>query len=96
MLGSKKIMCMSVDDEHTAAVPALSLDGTCNNSIEALSMLLEKHIDLIFLDINMPQLSGTDLVRTIKNPPKIIFTTAYRKYAVEGFELDFRADRKII
>lgn len=97
MPDTKKITCMAVDDEppaldvlknHIAAVPALLLAGTCNNAIEALSMLLEKQVELIFLDINMPQLSGTDLVRTIKNPPKIIFTTAYRKYAVEGFELD--------
>src|SRR6187549_3060355 len=88
---------MAVDDEPLAldvlkkyieAVPSLHLAGLCNNAIEALSMLKEQKIDLLFLDIKMPQLSGTDFVRTLKNPPKIIFTTAYRKYAIEGFDLD--------
>jgi DNA-binding LytR/AlgR family response regulator len=51
-------------------------------------MLQQYTIDLLFLDIQMPQLFGTDLIRTLKNPPKVIFTTAYRKFAVEGFELD--------
>jgi len=88
---------MAVDDEPPAldvlkkyieAVPSLHLAGLCNNAIEALSMLKEQKIDLLFLDIKMPQLSGTDFVRTLKSPPKIIFTTAYRKYAIEGFDLD--------
>jgi len=50
--------------------------------------LKEHKVDLLFLDIQMPQLLGTNFIRTLKNPPKVIFTTAYRKYAVEGFELD--------
>jgi DNA-binding LytR/AlgR family response regulator len=66
----------------------LELAGTCNNAIEALNILREKTIHLLFLDIQMPQLLGTDLIRTLKNPPKVIFTTAFRKFAVEGFELD--------
>jgi len=56
--------------------------------VEALNLLRDKTIDLLFLDIQMPHLLGTDLIRTLKNPPKVIFTTAYRKFAVEGFELD--------
>ncbi|MOA16251.1 Transcriptional regulatory protein YpdB [compost metagenome] len=64
------------------------LTGACFNAVEALTVLQQKNVDLLFLDIQMPQLLGTDFIRTLKNPPKVIFTTAYRKYAVEGFELD--------
>ena len=93
----KKIICLAVDDEppalevlkkYISAVPNLQLAGTCADALEALTMLQQHTIDLLFLDIQMPQLSGTDLVRTLKNPPKVIFTTAFRKFAVEGFELD--------
>lgn len=93
----KKIICLAVDDEPPAlevlknyigAVSWLELAGTCNNAVQALNMLQQQPVDLLFLDIQMPQLLGTDLVRTLKNPPKIIFTTAFRKFAIEGFELD--------
>ena len=93
----KKIICLAVDDEppalevlkkYISAVPNLQLAGTCADALEALTMLQQHTIDLLFLDIQMPQLSGTDLVRTLKNPPKVIFTTAFRRFAVEGFELD--------
>ena len=67
---------------------SLELAGTCNDGLEAMDLLREKSIDLLFLDIQMPYLLGTDLVRTLKNPPKVIFTTAYRKFAIEGFELN--------
>ncbi|POY36466.1 DNA-binding response regulator [Solitalea longa] len=92
-----KINCLIVDDEPPAldvlqkyieAVPNLQLTGSCINCVEALRYLQGEKVDLLFLDIKMPQLLGTDFVRTLKNPPKIIFTTAFRKYAVEGFELD--------
>lgn len=91
------ISCLAVDDEppaldvvtrHIAAVPSLHLAGTCNNAVQALAMLQQQNIDLLFLDIQMPQILGTQFIRTLKNPPKVIFTTAYRKFAVEGFELD--------
>jgi len=97
MLHSKKIKCLVIDDEqparemlrqHIAGVEALELAGTCANAVEAISFLKEQQVDLLFLDIQMPQLLGTDFIRTLKNSPKVIFTTAYRKYAVEGFELD--------
>jgi two-component SAPR family response regulator len=64
------------------------LTGSCNNAVEALSFLQSNSVDLLFLDIQMPHILGTNFMRTLKNPPKVIFTTAYRKYAVEGFELD--------
>ena len=97
MLGNKKIRCLVIDDEPPAreilkqyigGVEALELTGACNNAVEAISFLKGQQVDLLFLDIQMPQLLGTNFIRTLKNPPKVIFTTAYRKYAIEGFELD--------
>ena len=94
---SQKIKCLIVDDEPPAidvlvkyiqSVDDLELSATCSNAVEALGTLKHSPIDLLFLDIQMPQLLGTDFVRTLKNPPKVIFTTAYRKFALEGFELD--------
>ena len=93
----KKIICLAVDDEPPAlevlkkyihAVQHLEFAGTCADAIEALTFLQNHPVDLLFLDIQMPQLLGTDLIRTLKKPPKVIFTTAFRKFAVEGFELD--------
>jgi len=74
--------------QHIAGVTALELVGTCENAVQAISFLKDNPIDLMFLDIQMPQLLGTNFVRTLKSPPKVIFTTAFRKYALEGFELD--------
>jgi DNA-binding LytR/AlgR family response regulator len=97
MSTGKKIICLAVDDEPPAlevlksyigAVASLELAGTCNNAVQALNILQTQPVDLLFLDIQMPQLLGTDLIRTLKKPPKVIFTTAFRKFAVEGFELD--------
>lgn len=97
MQPNNKISCLVVDDEPPAlevlkkyieSLPSLQLAGLCSNAVEALAIIQERPIDLIFLDIQMPQILGTDFIRTLTNPPKIIFTTAYRKYAVEGFDLD--------
>src|SRR4051812_25334177 len=94
---NNKIHCLIIDDEppareilrqHIAGVEALELTGTCSNAVEAVSFLKEHPVDLLLLDIQMPQILGTQFIRTLKNPPKVIFTTAYRKFAVEGFELD--------
>src|SRR6188474_3383472 len=94
---NKKIKCLVVDDEppareilkqHIAGVEALELTGTCANAVESISFLKDHPVDLIFLDIQMPQLLGTNFIRTLKSPPKVIFTTAFRKFALEGFELD--------
>ncbi|MEO6290047.1 MAG: LytTR family DNA-binding domain-containing protein [Ginsengibacter sp.] len=88
---------MIIDDEfpareilrkHITGVEALELCGICSSAVEAISFLKDNRVDLLFLDIQMPHLLGTDFIRTLKNPPGVIFTTAYRKYAVEGFELD--------
>ena len=97
MVKNNKIRCLVIDDEppareilmrHIADVEALKLVGSCSNAVEALGFLNENQVDLLFLDIQMPQLLGTNFIRTLKNPPKVIFTTAYRNYAIEGFELD--------
>ncbi|MDX5481643.1 MAG: LytTR family DNA-binding domain-containing protein [Hymenobacteraceae bacterium] len=92
-----KIRCLLVDDEppalavlqsHIAAVPMLEVVGKCSNAIAAFQVLQQQPVDLMFLDIKMPQLLGTDFVKSLHSPPKVIFTTAYREYAMEGFELD--------
>lgn len=92
-----KIKTLIIDDEpHALAViqkyiiefPQLELVGTCGNAVHAFRVLQEQEIDLIFLDIKMPGLLGTDMVRTLKNPPKVIFTTAYQDYALDGFDLN--------
>jgi len=97
MPSTKKIKCLVIDDEepsreiiqkHIAGVDALELTGSCTNAVEALSFLQSNTVDLLFLDIQMPHILGTNFIRTLKNPPKVIFITAYRKYALEGFELD--------
>lgn len=92
-----KIKCLIVDDEPLARdvlkryvqeLPMLELAGECGNAIEAMLRLQQSVVDLIFLDIRMPQLNGTDFLKTLKNPPKVIFTTAFTEYALEGYELD--------
>ena len=91
------IRCLIVDDEPLAIrlissyiqqVPGLEIAAACNNSIDAFRILREQKIDLMFLDIKMPKLIGTDFLRSISNPPKVIFITAYRDYALDGYELD--------
>lgn len=92
-----KIRCLIVDDEPPALdilkryigfVSALELSGTCDNAVEATNYLQQNPVDLLFLDIQMPYLLGTDWVRTLKNPPRFIFTTAHRNFAVDAFDLD--------
>ncbi|MEJ7739490.1 MAG: LytTR family DNA-binding domain-containing protein [Chitinophagaceae bacterium] len=93
----KKIKCLIIDDEppareilkkHITGVEALELAGECANAVEALSFLQRNTVELLFLDIQMPHIMGTSFIRTLKNPPKVIFTTAFREFAVEGFELN--------
>lgn len=92
-----KISCLIVDDEPLAQdvleayvknTPQLNLVGICNNAIEALEKMKLNQVDLIFLDIQMPEITGIDFLRTLKDPPMVIFSTAYQNYAVEGFELN--------
>src|SRR6187455_1775227 len=94
---SISVKCMIVDDEPMARdvirryienIPSLSITGEFGNAIDAMMFMQENTVDMIFLDIRMPQLNGTDFVRSLRNVPKIIFTTAHKEYAHEGFELD--------
>lgn len=89
--------CIIADDEKLARsliesyiekVPSLNLIATCKNGMEVADLLQNQEVDLLITDIQMPELSGTDLIKTLKNPPMVIFTTAYEGYAVEGFELN--------
>jgi len=92
-----KTRCLIVDDEplaikliesHISKLDNIEVIDTCNNAMVAFDVLRKKQVDLIFLDIQMPQITGLEFLRALKDPPKVIFTTAYRKYALEGFELD--------
>ncbi|HVE60984.1 MAG TPA: LytTR family DNA-binding domain-containing protein [Chitinophagaceae bacterium] len=91
------VKCMIVDDEPMArdvirryieSIPSLSITGEFGNAIDAMIFMHDNPVDMIFLDIRLPQLNGTDFVRSLRNVPKIIFTTAHKEYAHEGFELD--------
>lgn len=81
-------LALEVLETYIAQVPELTLIKKCNNAFEANEALKQHDIDLMFLDIQMPQLSGVEFVKTLSNPPYVIFTTAYPDYAVEGFELN--------
>lgn len=93
-----KINCLIIDDEPTSQrvlekyisdVDFLHLSGVCNNAIEALHELKTNDtIDLLFLDVNMPKISGLTFYKSLQNPPDVIFTTAYSQYAVDGFEVN--------
>lgn len=91
------ITCLVIDDEPVARkgiaryveqTPFLTLIGTCKGALEANDFLRKQPVDLLFLDIQMPDITGTDFLRSLENPPAVIFTTAYREYAIEGFELN--------
>ncbi len=89
--------CLLIDDEPPALkilsryisdIGGLEIVGLCNNAVEALEILKRYRVDVIFLDIKMPLIIGTDFLKNLVHPPKVIFVTAYREYAVDGFELD--------
>lgn len=91
------LRCLAVDDEPLALellednikqVPFLELSGKCNNALEAMKFLKEQSVDLIFLDIQMPGLTGLQFIQTLTQRPMIILITAYEKFALEGFNLD--------
>ena len=74
--------------DYASDLPYLVLKHNCYNAIEANEYLLQHEVDLIFLDINMPRLSGFDLLKSLNNPPKVIVTTAYKEFALEGYNLN--------
>lgn len=91
------LKCIAIDDEplalrqltsYISKIPYLELVATFGNAIDAQQRLSSEHIDLIFVDINMPDLNGVEFVRALIDKPMVIFTTAYSEYAIEGFRLD--------
>jgi DNA-binding LytR/AlgR family response regulator len=92
----KPIRCLLVDDEppsleilrrYISNTPGLDIAGECHHAIAAFEFLQTQPVDLILLDMNMPRMSGMDFLRALKNPPRVIITTAYRDFAVDGYEL---------
>jgi DNA-binding LytR/AlgR family response regulator len=93
----EKFNCLIIEDEPLAAevledyirqVPFLELKETCTDALYAMERLQQEKIDVLFLDIHLPKLKGLDFIKTLKNPPQIIITTAYREYALDGYELN--------
>ena len=91
------IKYLIIDDEYIAhdivkgycdLLPNMQLMKNCYDALEAFEYLNKKNVDLMFLDLNMPKLKGFEFLKTLKNPPKVIVTTAYREYAIEGYELN--------
>ncbi|MEO6405381.1 MAG: LytTR family DNA-binding domain-containing protein [Ferruginibacter sp.] len=92
-----KLRCLLIDDEppalkvltkYISSLNDMEIVGQCRNAIEALGVLRHKTVDVIFLDIKMPRIIGTEFLKNLSHPPKVIFVTAYREYAIDGFELD--------
>lgn len=81
-------LAQDVLETYIEQFPELNLVQKCNNAVEANNALKAHAVDLMLLDIQMPQLTGIDFLKSLKSPPKVIFTTAYPNYALEGFELD--------
>src|SRR5882762_10846609 len=92
-----KTKCMVIDDEplgieliqnHLSHIETMQVVASCNSAMKAYEVLNHQKIDLLFLDIQMPLITGLDFLKSLKNPPKVIITTAFRNYALEGYELD--------
>ncbi len=81
-------LAQNIIEQYARKLPNLIVAGKCNDAISAHQWLQENKADLMFLDINMPKLSGISFLKNLNNPPLIIFTTAYSEYALEGFELN--------
>ena len=91
-----KTRCIIVDDEplaieaiqmHIEKFDSLKLVSTCIDAFQAFEILNKTRVDLMFLDIQMPEITGLDFLKSLKNPPKVILTTAYREYAIDAFEV---------
>lgn len=91
------VKCIVVDDEplarevisrFIARVPSLQLTAECGNAIQAMAILQQQEVDLAFVDIQMPEILGTELIKILRHPPKIVLTTAFPEYALEGYDLD--------
>jgi DNA-binding LytR/AlgR family response regulator len=94
---SDKITCIITDDEpfarkglqgYVEKIGFFDLKGVCEDALQLSELLQKQTVDLLFLDIQMPHITGIEFLRAVRNPPKVIFTTAYPQYAIDGFELD--------
>jgi DNA-binding LytR/AlgR family response regulator len=92
-----KTRCLIIDDEplaiklirtHLSRLESFEIAGECSNALKAIDFLGKEKIDLMFLDINMPEITGLEFLKSLPNPPYVIITTAYREYAIEGYDLD--------
>jgi two-component system, LytTR family, response regulator LytT len=92
-----KIKCLAIDDEplalnkiagYVTRTPFLELTGACRSGYEAIDLVSKSKVDLLFIDINMPDINGLDYVKSLHFKPQVIFTTAFSEYAIEGFRLD--------
>jgi DNA-binding LytR/AlgR family response regulator len=92
-----KVKCLIVDDEplarglmrnHIEKLENFEIVEECGDAMKAMKILHNQKVDLMFMDIQMPQITGIEFLKTLKHPPRVIITTAYREYAIEGFELD--------
>ncbi len=97
MIAKDKITCIIVDDEplardiienYVSRIDNLELIASCGDAVEAFNLIAKQNIDLIFLDIQMPEVTGIDFLKELTSPPKVIFTTAYSEYAVDAFNLE--------
>ena len=93
----KKVKCLLVDDEplaiallqkHIAQLDFLEVSASCSSALKAVDLLKRSEVDLLFLDIRMPAISGIELLKMLRQPPRVILTTAYREYALDGYDLD--------
>ena len=93
---AKTISCIIVDDEpmareilenHLKRIDSIHIVGSCKNAVEAFNLLNSENIDLIFLDINMPEINGLEMLKTLNIQPKVILTTAYSEFALESYDL---------
>lgn len=91
------IRCLAIDDEPLALrqlaaylrkVPFFELVDSCQSALESMAILEKQEVDVIFIDINMPDMNGLDFVRSLQQPPMVVFTTAYQEYAIEGYKVD--------
>lgn len=93
----EKTRCLIIDDEplaiklirtHLTKLESFEIAGECRNALKAIEFLKNEKIDLMFLDINMPEITGLEFLKSIPDPPYVIITTAFREYAIEGYDLD--------
>jgi DNA-binding LytR/AlgR family response regulator len=81
-------LALDVMETYVEKLPSLELVARCENAVQAFDVLSREEVDIMFLDIQMPQLTGIDFLKSLSNPPLVIFTTAYPNYAIEGYELN--------